>query len=98
MFLSLENADTIWAATKGLIGAPRPFGLHFKTRFGIHTFGLTFPIDVLILDKKNTVVVYKKNLKPCRFFFWQPKWDTVIELPSGTITKRRITIGTHIEF
>lgn len=100
MKLLVTKADTLWKASKGLIGYTHPIALFFKTRFGIHTFGLRFPIDVLILDTKNCVVICKKNLRPNRVFFWHPKWNRVVELPAGIIATRHITIGTplHLVF
>lgn len=69
--------------SKGLIGEKKAFPVFFKTRFGIHTFGMKFPIDVVILDKKMVVVSLKENLKPNRFLFWNPIYCGVLELPSG---------------
>jgi uncharacterized protein len=65
----------------GLIGQQKSKPLIFKTRFGIHTFFLKFPIDVLIMDKNMKVVKVKRSLKPNRFLFWNPLHDLVIELP-----------------
>jgi len=106
----------------GLLDQQNPRSLLFKTRFGIHTFGLSEPIDVLVLShvellgakhlvsrffasvtalrmtgmgirhpelsvrvKDLKAEVVKANLKPNRFFFWNPIFDTVIELPNGAI-------------
>lgn len=74
----------------------KPVILLVKTRFGIHTFGLNYPIDVLILDICNKVVKKKQFLKPNSFFFWLPIYDTVIELPSGTINRYKIEFGDTI--
>lgn len=60
----------------------------FKTRFGIHTFFLKESIDVVVLDRNFTVVKLKKNLKPNRLFFWDPKHLYLLELPKGTIETR----------
>jgi uncharacterized membrane protein (UPF0127 family) len=80
----------------GLIGTPKAFPLFFSTRFGIHTFGVRFPIDVLILTKNNEVVKIKKNLLPNRFFFWNPKYSKVVELPAGEIQRLKIKNGETI--
>ena len=76
--------------SKGLIGEKKAFPVFFKTRFGIHTFGMKFPIDVVILDKKMVVVSLKENLKPNKFFFWNPICDGVLELAEGEIKKKEI--------
>lgn len=83
--------------TVGLIGTKTPKSLYFETRWGIHTLGVQFPIDVVILDSNNVVRVLKQDLKPNRFFVWNPKYFKVLELPHGTIEKERIKIGEKIE-
>ena len=83
--------------TIGLIGKKNPHAIFFKTRFGIHTFGMQFPIDVLILDSKNNVVKCKENFKPNRLFLWNPKYNGVLELPEGTIKTKKIKINDKID-
>ena len=85
--------EKIW----GLIGKNKPQAILIKTRFGIHTFGVKFPIDVLVLDNKNRVMSIKENLKPNKIFLWNLKYKTVIELPSGTIKKNEIKLLDDIE-
>ncbi len=80
----------------GLIGRDKPIHLILYTRFGIHTFGLKFPIDVIILDKSHRVVKTKKDLKPNSLYFWNLRYYKVLELPVGLINKNRIKIGDHI--
>lgn len=82
---------------KGLIGEKNPKTILFETRFGIHTFFMKFAIDVLILDEDNTIVALKEHLKPNRIFMWNPKYKTVIELPSGTIKNSKTKLGDQSE-
>jgi len=95
--LGVREARSLKEKIQGLIGKNKPFALMIRTRFGIHTFGVKFPIDVLILDGKNKVVVIKENLKPNRFFLWNPIYGKVIELPSRTIKKYAIKINMPID-
>ena len=83
-------------AWKGLIGS-KPQPILFKTRFGIHTIGVRYPIDIVILDNKNVVQKIKEGLRPNNFFFWNPSFDKVIELPNGTVKKMRLQTGLHIK-
>ena len=80
----------------GLIGKEKPENILIQTRFGIHTFFLKFPIDVVILDEKNKVVD-AKTISPNRIFFWNPIYDKVLELPTGTIKEKKIKIGEKIK-
>jgi len=74
----------------GLLIKTNPRNMLFKTRFGIHTFFLKEPVDVIVLNQDFKVVTLKKNLKPNRFFFWNPGYFNVLELPTGTISKFKI--------
>lgn len=82
-----------WEKAKGLIGADPVTPVFFRTRWGIHTFGLKHPIDVVILDDNMKVVQFTRSLPPNRIFLWNPRYGNVLELPEGTITKKKITIG-----
>jgi len=94
--LSVKKATNIKDRIIGLIGKNKPIPLMMQTHFGIHTFGLKFPIDVLVLDNKNKVISIKKNLKPNRIFLWNPRYKNVIELPQGIINKKTIKIHDAI--
>jgi uncharacterized protein len=77
----------------GLLIKSNPRSLFFKTRFGIHTFFLKEPVDVLILDERMKVRKIKQNLKPNQLFFWNPLYSIVIELSRGTVKKFCIKQG-----
>jgi uncharacterized membrane protein (UPF0127 family) len=82
---------------KGLLGENETKTLIFETRFGIHTFLLNSPIDLLILDK-NGVVRLTKTVKPNRLAFWNIKYKTVIELPNNTISRTKTKVGDIVKF
>lgn len=90
-------AKTLWQKTKGLLGTKSPYPLLLQTRFGIHTFGMKFPIDILILDNKNKIRAVKENLKPNRLYLWNPKYKRIIELPNHTISSKKIEKGETIQ-
>jgi len=93
---SAIEAQSLYERLLGLLVHKKPIAMVFQTRFGIHTFFMKYPIDVLILDKKKRVAVLKKNLKPNNIFLWNPNYDTVIELPSGTIKKTQTELSDEI--
>jgi len=82
----------------GLIGANPTYPVMFTTRWGIHTFGMKHPIDVLILDNDHRVVRLVKHMLPNRVYFWPITYSIVVELPSGEIGKKSITTGAQITF
>ncbi len=94
--LKVRILRTLIEKSAGLIGVKCAFPVFFSTHWGIHTFGVRSPIDVLILDKDNRVVVIRHRLPPNRILFWNPIYDRVVELPPGTIVKKGISVGTQI--
>ena len=96
ILLKVKKLKGLKEKTFGLIFEKKAFPVLIDTRFGIHTFGLRFPIDVLILNNSNTVVKMKQGLKPNRIFIWNPIYNKVIELPKNEIKKRKIKIGATI--
>ena len=82
--------------TLGLLGKKEQTVL-FKTRFGIHTFFLKTPIDVMILNNEYKVVKLKKELRPNRIFLWNPKFEIVIETQSGKIKESKTEKDDFLE-
>ncbi len=93
----LKFAESFIDRALGLLKQDNPRSLLFKTRWGIHTFFLKEPIDVIVLNQKKHVVI-QKTVKSNRFFFWNPKFDTIIELPLGTIKRSKLKIGDKLVF
>ena len=93
---NIISADSPTQKAKGLIGSNGAQGLLLKTRWGVHTFGMKFPIDIIVLNKKNIVVGLKKNLKPNRWHFWNPIYSKIIEVPSS-ITENNIDMNNELE-
>lgn len=88
--------ETGLSRIKGLMFNKKAETLVFRTRFGIHTFFVKFPIDLIILDKTNKVVFLKESVKPDRIVLWNPRYDLVVEMPEGSIRKSRTKIGDII--
>ena len=70
-------ASTLSEKSKGLIGRSGPAALFFKTRWGIHTFGMRFPIDCLVCDPNWEVKALRQNMPPNRFFFLPPPYINI---------------------
>lgn len=94
--IKVKNLISQKDRTIGLINYSKPEPVMFLTRFGIHTFGLVFPIDVVILDKDGKAVKLTRNLKPNNVLFWPIRYNKVLELPAGLIKKYKIKIGSKI--
>jgi len=93
---NVKNAKTFEEKTRGLLDSINGDAMMFDTRWGIHTFGMKFPIDCAVCDDSNRIRVIKTNIKRGRFFFWNPKYKNVFEFPAGTIKKSQTEIGDQI--
>jgi uncharacterized membrane protein (UPF0127 family) len=91
-------ADTLKKQTFGLLLYKSPRAMVFRTRFGIHTFFMKYPIDVAVLDKDKKVRKIKKNLQPNRIFLWNPDFEIVFELPTGTLERTKTMMLDTVSF
>lgn len=73
--------------SRGLSGKDVPEAVYFKTRWGIHSFGMKFDIDCIVADKNMVVRKVRENMKTGKLFFWNPRFHNVIELPAGTLKR-----------
>ena len=99
----LGLADTHWTRLRGLLGtSARDFrngcGLWIVPCHGIHTLAMRFPIDVVYLDRDQTVVHVEENLRPWRFAPMRLRAASVLELPCQTIAQTGTAVGDKIQF
>jgi len=100
---TLEVAETGWSRMRGLLGRSaeefRPGkGLWILPSEGIHTIGMSFPIDVAYLDAKQRVIHIYKQLAPFRIAAVKLKAKSVLELPAGTLVESKTEVGDLLEF
>lgn len=98
----LALADTHWTRLRGLLGVRTDdfrngSGLWIVPCHGIHTLGMSFPIDVIYLDHALKVVDIQQNIKPWRFTPIRPKASSVLELPCQTVLQTKTKIGDTME-
>jgi len=96
LITNVKIADNFWGKSLGLIMKEKPLRLLIKTRFGIHTFGVKFPIDIVVLDSSFNVKSVRESLQPNRVFFWNPVYDQILELPEGDIGELGIEVGQKL--
>ncbi|MBP5790750.1 MAG: DUF192 domain-containing protein [Kiritimatiellae bacterium] len=66
-------AKTFRERAKGLIGTktlPHGEGMLIERCNAIHTFFMSFPIDIAFLDKNGAIVRQVRGVKPWRPFVW----------------------------
>lgn len=93
-----RKAQSIKEKAMGLLGLESPEPIYFQTRWGIHTIGMNFPIDCIVLDDDMVVRKTGKNIGPGRIFVWNPKYKNVVELPAGTIDKTNTEVLDKTSF
>jgi uncharacterized protein len=103
-FLATELvvAQTHWTRLRGLLGeSPNDFrngrGLWIRPCRGVHTLAMSFPIDVVYLDRSGTVVHLEPDLRPWRFAPVRLQAASVLELPSHMIAETETALGDRIE-
>jgi uncharacterized membrane protein (UPF0127 family) len=96
----IRMADSSLRRLVGLLGkrslAPG-CGLFIVPSQAIHTVGMVFPIDVIFVDKKYSVLGVREAVPPFRItrVFW--KALGVLELPVGTIKDSCTEVGDQLK-
>jgi uncharacterized membrane protein (UPF0127 family) len=97
----IVRAGSAWARMAGLIGRRAPVpgeGLWLIPCNGIHTFGMRFPLDVLILDRDRRILRVVLALRPCRVRLPVRGGHSVVELPAGILDPAGVRPGDIMEF
>ena len=96
----LEVADSGPKRSKGLLGRKglaTGEGLWIVPCESVHTFFMQFSIDLVYLDRKNTVRKIRQSVPPWRLSACLTA-RSILELPSGTIRATRTERGDTLEF
>ncbi|HEV2619344.1 MAG TPA: DUF192 domain-containing protein [Acidobacteriaceae bacterium] len=96
----IELAGTSMTRMVGLLGRrglSTGGGLWIKPSSGVHTFGMSFSIDVVGLDRELKIVKLWRCLPPFRITSVSMKLKSVLELPCGTIARSEMAIGDQLQ-
>ncbi len=88
-----ETRRTGLLGRRGLDGGE---GLWIVPCRGVHTIGMHFPIDVLALDARGTVIDRVVHMKPWRIRLPRRGAAGVLELPAGTLDACGTEIGHRV--
>lgn len=94
-------ADTGLSRIVGLLGErelTRGDGLLIVPSQGVHTWGMLFPIDVVVLDREWTVLAMRGRMRQFRMtrVFWRAA--AVLELPAGMLEESSTSVGDTLNF
>jgi uncharacterized protein len=93
-------ADSVWSRLVGLLGKkslPPESGVWIVPANAIHTIGMLFAFDLVLIDKDFKVVGLKEIVRP--FSITRPilRAESVIELPAHTIYRSRTEVGDQLQ-
>jgi len=92
-------ADSVAGRLIGLLGrrSLKPdSGVWIVPANAIHTIGMMFSFDVVMIDKNFKVVSVKELVKPFRIILPKLRAESVIELPAHTIFRSRTEVGDEL--
>ena len=95
----VKVADSILSRLVGLLGKRflRPdSGVWIVPGNAIHTIGMLFTFDVILIDKNFKVVGLRELIRPFRITRPNFKAESVIEVPAHTIFRSRTEIGDQL--
>ncbi|MBT8352744.1 MAG: DUF192 domain-containing protein [Deltaproteobacteria bacterium] len=97
----IRKAVTFFQRTRGLLGRKeikKDEGLYIPACRSIHTFFMSFPIDVVFIDNDNRITRVVPSLLPFRIAFGPQNTAGVLELPPGMLKHNRCVAGDKISF
>lgn len=95
----VKVADSILSRLIGLLGkrSLQPdSGVWICPANAVHTIGMLFSFDLVLIDKDFKVVGIRELLRPFRITMPNGKAESVIELPAHSIFRSRTQIGDQL--
>ncbi len=95
----VKVADSIWGRLTGLLGrrSLQPdSGVWIVPANAIHTIGMLFSFDLVLIDKDFKVVGLRELVRPFRVTWPERHAESVLELPAHTIFRSRTQIGDQL--
>lgn len=96
----LNIASSLFMRMKGLLGRKdlsSGEGLWLKPCKGVHSFGMRFAIDVVVLDRNLGVIAIINSLQPNRTTGIFRKAETILELPACSVASCGLKTGDTVE-
>lgn len=96
--------DSFWSRFRGLMfrrkfegGEALLFQFSEPREFGIHTFFVFFPIDLIYLSSDFEALEVKEGLSPWRTYNPDVKASCLVELPEGKVEDSGVKVGDELE-
>src|SRR5438034_1525929 len=100
-FLSfrVEVKDSVWGRLTGLLGkrSLQPDGgAWIVPANAVHTIGMMFSFDLVLMDKNFRVVGLRELVRPFRITMPNHRAESVLELPAHSIFRSRTQVGDQL--
>lgn len=95
-----EVADSVSVRLVGLLGRRSLFagqGMWLVPANSIHTIGMHFPIDVVMLSRHFVVVALRESVRPFSLVWPNFRAKSILELPADTIAATRTERGDLLQ-
>jgi uncharacterized protein len=92
-------ADSIVGRLVGLLGRrslPQDSGVWIVPANAVHTIGMLFSFDLVLIDKNFKVVGLRELVRPFAITWPNHRAESVLELPAHTIFRSRTKIGDQL--
>lgn len=92
-------ADSLLTRTKGLLGEtslPTQSALWIFDCNSVHTFFMKFPIDIIFVNSDLQIRKIYRNVGPWRMTLPNFSFDSVFELPGGSLTEGSAQVGDQL--
>ncbi len=96
----VEVCDSIFGRLRGLLGkrSLQPdSGVWIVPANAVHTVGMLFSFDLVLIDKNFKVVGLRELVRPFRFTWPKGEAESVLELPAHSIFRSRTQIGDQLQ-
>ena len=96
----VEVCDSILGRLRGLLGkrSLKPdSGVWIVPANAIHTIGMLFSFDLVLIDKNFKVVGLRELVRPFRITLPERGAESVLELPAHSIFRSRTQIGDQLQ-
>ncbi len=97
--LRVKVADSVLGRLVGLLGRRtlKPdSGVWIVPANSIHSIGMLFTFDTVMVDKEFKVVSVNELVRPFRILWPKRRAESVIELPAHTIFRSRTEVGDQL--
>jgi uncharacterized membrane protein (UPF0127 family) len=92
-------ADSILSRLVGLLGRrslPQDSGVWIVPSNAVHTIGMLFSFDLVLIDKNFKVVGLRELVRPFTITWPNHRAESVLELPAHSIFRSRTQIGDQL--